>query len=54
MIFVCHIFLLLQEDNGIKISDPDGGMLHMSWEKHCMALANAADDKVVDAVQVIE
>ena len=41
-----------EEDNGIKISDPDGGMLHISWEQHCNDLANAPDDGVVAAVQV--
>ena len=44
--------LCRQEDNGIKISDPDGGVLSMSWEQHCTDLANAPDDGVVDAVQV--
>lgn len=42
----------MQEDNGIKIADPDGGVLSMSWEQHCTDLANAPDDGVVDAVQV--
>eukprot|EP00325_Prymnesiales_sp_UTEX-LB-985_P011297 CAMPEP_0174760060 /NCGR_PEP_ID=MMETSP1094-20130205/108583_1 /TAXON_ID=156173 /ORGANISM="Chrysochromulina brevifilum, Strain UTEX LB 985" /LENGTH=590 /DNA_ID=CAMNT_0015966001 /DNA_START=26 /DNA_END=1797 /DNA_ORIENTATION=+ len=33
-----------ESDNGIKLIDPDGGMLDQSWEAHATALANAADD----------
>ena len=40
-----------EQDNGIKIADPDGGVLHMSWEKHCGRLANA--DDVAKAVSEI-
>lgn len=30
----------LVEDNGVKMIDPDGGMLDPSWEVHAAALAN--------------
>jgi phosphoacetylglucosamine mutase len=30
-------------DNGVKIADPDGGMLDQRWEPFADALANAAD-----------
>ncbi len=29
-------------DNGIKMVDPDGGMLEIAWEKHAVTLANAS------------
>lgn len=32
-----------EPDNGIKLIDPDGGMLDMSWEAHASTLADAAD-----------
>ena len=32
----------LEDDNGIKMADPDGGMLNsMAWEKYAVSLANA-------------
>jgi len=36
----------LEPDNGIKMVDPDGGMLDASWEKHAADLANAAIEDV--------
>ena len=42
-----------EPDNGIKLVDFDGGMLHRSWERHATALANAPDDAVVDALSAI-
>ena len=42
-----------EADNGIKHADPDGSVLTMSWEKHATALANAADDKLAEALQSI-
>jgi len=30
-------------DNGLKIADASGGMLHASWEAHCTTLANCDD-----------
>ncbi|EOD16703.1 putative phosphoglucomutase 3 [Emiliania huxleyi CCMP1516] len=49
-----------EPDNGIKLVDPDGGMLDVSWEPHASAVANAADadlaaalDAVADAVGVV-
>jgi phosphoacetylglucosamine mutase len=35
-----------EPDNGIKLVDPDGGMLAMAWEGHAVALANAQDAQV--------
>ncbi|CAM9310123.1 unnamed protein product, partial [Phaeothamnion confervicola] len=32
----------LPEDNGIKLVDPDGGMLAQAWEVHAQTLADAA------------
>lgn len=29
------------EDNGVKLIDGDGGMLHMSWEKHAESIVSA-------------
>ena len=37
------------QDNGIKLIDGDGGMLHASWEKHAEALVAAADGSEVAA-----
>jgi len=34
------------EDNGVKMVDPEGGMLAMDWEKHAAALANATSEQV--------
>ncbi|KAL8287416.1 hypothetical protein RQP46_003274 [Phenoliferia psychrophenolica] len=31
-----------EQDNGVKLVDPAGEMLHASWESHATALANAA------------
>lgn len=31
------------KDNGLKLADFDGGMLHASWEKYCTDLANTDD-----------
>ncbi len=42
-----------EEDNGIKISDPDGGVLEMGWEKHAQKLANVDASEVVDCLQEI-
>ena len=39
------------EDNGVKLVDGDGGMLHMSWEKHAEALVSAQN--AVDLEQVV-
>lgn len=36
-----------EPDNGIKLIDPDGGMLDVSWEVHATALANAPDDSAL-------
>lgn len=30
-------------DNGVKIADPDGGMMAQQWEPFADALANAPD-----------
>ena len=37
-----------EPDNGIKLIDTDGGMLHPSWERHATALANAPEENVLD------
>ena len=39
------------EDNGVKLVDGDGGMLHMSWEKHAEAIVSAQN--AVDLEQVV-
>lgn len=31
------------QENGVKLADPQGGMLVMGWEMYADALANAAD-----------
>uniref|UniRef100_A0A7S2WU77 Phosphoacetylglucosamine mutase n=1 Tax=Mucochytrium quahogii TaxID=96639 RepID=A0A7S2WU77_9STRA len=41
------------QDNGIKLVDPDGGMLSQSWEALATTLANAADDEVLAAIENI-
>lgn len=38
------------EDNGVKMVDPDGGMLAQTWEKHACTLANAGEDGVAEAL----
>ena len=40
-----------EADNGVKLSDPDGGMLSAEWEGHAVDLANA--DSEDDAVSLI-
>jgi phosphoacetylglucosamine mutase len=40
-------------DNGIKIVDPDGGMLAQSWEKYAVQLANATTEKMVEVLDNI-
>ena len=39
------------EDNGVKLVDGDGGMLHLSWEKHAEAIVSAQN--AVDLEQVV-
>ncbi|KAF0719797.1 Aste57867_796 [Aphanomyces stellatus] len=40
-------------DNGVKLVDPDGGMLSQSWEKYAQQLANATTEKVVEVLDSI-
>ena len=42
-----------EPDNGIKLVDADGGMLHASWEKHATAAANAPEAELGAALQAI-
>ena len=35
-----------EPDNGIKLVDTDGGMLHQSWERHATAVANAPAEEL--------
>ena len=37
-------------DNGVKIVDPEGGMLSPSWEAYAMSLANARDAEALSRV----
>lgn len=30
-----------EEDNGVKLIDPDGGMLDLRWEEHATAIVNS-------------
>lgn len=32
-----------EHDNGVKIVDPEGGMMEVKWEAYAAQLANAAD-----------
>jgi phosphoacetylglucosamine mutase len=32
------------EDNGVKLVDPDGGMMEQSWEEYAAIIGNASDD----------
>ncbi|PVU90050.1 hypothetical protein BB561_005044 [Smittium simulii] len=41
-----------EEDNGIKLVDPKGDMLHSSWETYCTLLANAQSE--VDLISVLK
>ena len=36
-----------RQDNGVKLVDPAGEMLHASWEAHATSLANAASDSAL-------
>lgn len=40
-------------DNGIKLVDPDGGMLTQAWEKHASAVANAEEGLLAQALQAV-
>jgi len=42
-----------EQDNGIKMVDPDGGMLDMAWEAHAMAVANASTAEVMSAAAAV-
>ena len=42
-----------EPDNGIKLVDPDGGMLDQSWEAHATILANASDAEAEGALEAI-
>lgn len=46
------------QENGVKLADPQGGMLVMGWEMYADALANAADHEafllVVDRIMTDE
>jgi len=42
-----------EDDNGIKISDPDGGVIDMKWEPYCNELANAPSGEVSKVLQSI-
>ncbi|KAJ1622352.1 hypothetical protein T492DRAFT_885430 [Pavlovales sp. CCMP2436] len=39
-----------EPDNGVKLVDVDGGMLHQSWEAYAAALANADDGDLTSAL----
>lgn len=39
-----------ERDNGVKIVDPDGGMLEQSWETYAELLVNASPDKLLEAI----
>jgi len=42
-------------DNGVKLTDPDGGMLSSSWESYTESLANASTaEEFLEAVAAIE
>ncbi|KAH6917524.1 phosphoacetylglucosamine mutase [Coprinopsis sp. MPI-PUGE-AT-0042] len=38
------------EDNGVKLVDPRGEMLEASWEAHATTLANASNERFIDAL----
>ena len=42
-----------EPDNGIKLIDSDGGMLHQSWEAHATALANEDDAELTSTLERI-
>ncbi len=42
-----------EHDNGIKLIDPDGGMLDQSWEGQATVLANAPDDAVAGTLEAL-
>lgn len=39
-----------EEDNGIKLVDPDGEMLEQSWENLATRVANVPDQDLVTAL----
>merc|ERR1719203_2183980 len=39
-----------ERDNGVKIVEPMGEMLLISWEVYATKLANAADDQLAAAI----
>ena len=41
------------EDNGIKLIDPEGGMLEITWEGIATDIANVNDDMLVDKLNQI-
>jgi phosphoacetylglucosamine mutase len=42
-----------EEDNGVKLIDPDGGMLDLSWEERATVLVNSNADNITHNIQSI-
>ncbi|XP_021369123.1 phosphoacetylglucosamine mutase-like isoform X2 [Mizuhopecten yessoensis] len=42
-----------EEDNGIKLIDPAGEMLEVTWETHATYLANVEDEDITSAIKSI-
>lgn len=42
-----------EEDNGVKLIDPDGEMLEAEWESLATLLANVSDEKISDSLETI-
>lgn len=43
---VCSVLFPSKEDNGVKLVDPLGEMLHPSWEEYATQLANAEEQEL--------
>lgn len=42
-----------EDDNGVKLVDPNGEMLENSWEGHATKLANSSDEQLVEALNAV-
>jgi len=42
-----------EEDNGVKLVDPDGGMLDMSWEEYATTLVNSDKTSIENEISAI-
>lgn len=53
LLFFVLLFFSTKEDNGVKLVDPLGEMLHPSWEEYATQLANAEEEELQKVITEI-